>query len=221
VDKLYWTWREVLKKSKKLGIKQSWDTFEEFKSYLGDKPLNHELVRKDAKAGFVIGNVAWMLPIHGPYFGRKHRKIHPLKQCWRGMMRRCFKASNKEFVHYGGRGITVCERWKTFRHFKEDMGVRPEGAQIDRIDVNKGYEPSNCRWVYPETNQRNKRNTIYVWHSGMKLDLMSACQLTGKSHKALRRRMERAHGERSWQDCFDSIYALNRDALYQRVEKSL
>jgi hypothetical protein len=147
--------------------------------------------------------------------------VDPMRACWRGMVRRCVDEKVKDFPDYGGRGITICESWKKFSQFKEDMGIRPEGTQLDRIDVNKGYEPSNCRWVYPVANSRNKRNTIYVWHANMKLDLMSACQLTGKSYGAISRRMARSRGKRSWQDCFDSVYALNRDALYKESERRL
>jgi hypothetical protein len=100
----------------------------------------------------------------------------------------------------------MCDSWRhSFKQFIDDMGSRPKGHQIDRIDVNGNYEPLNCRWVLPVTNSRNKRDTIYVWHCGMKLDLMTACQMTGRSHRAISRRAARSGYKRSWQDVWDQM----------------
>jgi len=66
------------------------------------------------------------------------------------MLARCRNKNIENYKYYGGRGIKVCDRWAGeggFTHFVEDMGDRPKGYQLDRIDVNKGYEPTNCRWV--------------------------------------------------------------------------
>jgi len=76
---------------------------------------------------------------------------------WMGIKARCLNPNNNAYHNYGGRGITVCEKWKDFLGFYEDMGDRPEGLQIDRIDNDDGYCKENCRWVTPKENCNNRR----------------------------------------------------------------
>lgn len=79
---------------------------------------------------------------------------------WRAMLDRCSNPNNNSFKYYGGRGITVCDRWTDFENFLADMGNRPSrGHSIDRIDVNGNYEPSNCRWATASEQRRNRRDT--------------------------------------------------------------
>jgi predicted SprT family Zn-dependent metalloprotease len=75
---------------------------------------------------------------------------------WGGILRRCFNSNFKAFKYYGGRGITICDRWLKFENFIVDMGIRPAGLQIDRINNNGNYEPGNCRWVTAAVNLSNR-----------------------------------------------------------------
>ncbi len=76
---------------------------------------------------------------------------------WRAMKYRCSNPNDTKYAYYGGRGIRVCKRWMKFANFLADMGERPPGHSIDRIDGTKGYEPGNCRWVTKTEQNRNRR----------------------------------------------------------------
>ena len=86
----------------------------------------------------------------------------PEYTAWANMKDRCYNKNSEHYKNYGGRNITVCERWRdSFINFFDDMGKKPKrGMQIDRIDNNGNYEPSNCHWATHTDNQRNKSDTI-------------------------------------------------------------
>lgn len=91
-----------------------------------------------------------------------------LYSIWRTMIHRCENPKREKYKDYGGRGITVCPEWhdpNVFMDWAESNGYK-DGLQLDRIDNNKNYEPSNCRWVTPKENSRNRRNTKFLTVNG-------------------------------------------------------
>jgi hypothetical protein len=81
----------------------------------------------------------------------------PTYLTWRSMIKRCRYPSTASYRYYGGRGITVCEAWLTFAGFLADMGERPEGKTLDRIDAAGHYEPANCRWATRTEQQAHRK----------------------------------------------------------------
>jgi len=82
---------------------------------------------------------------------------HPLYKTWGAMRRRCNSVTCPRYPDYGGRGITVCKRWDNFALFLQDMGEKPEGSTLDRIDNSRGYSPDNCKWsTYTEQNSNRR-----------------------------------------------------------------
>lgn len=89
----------------------------------------------------------------------KHGKYKtPTYSSWHAMRSRCNNPNRPNYSNYGGRGIKVCKRWDSFQSFYADMGEKPEGYYLDRIDNDKGYEPSNCRWLTPKESANNRRD---------------------------------------------------------------
>lgn len=116
----------------------------------------------------------------------------PTYVSWRAMMNRCYRLSTNGYENYGGRGIRVCLRWQeTWRNFLEDMGSRPKGKELGRINNNGHYTPENCEWQTRKENGRNKRNTLFVLCFGKIMSLAQAIEetkLNRSSTEALVRR---------------------------------
>lgn len=91
----------------------------------------------------------------------KKNNYNPTYRVWSSMRQRCSCPTHQSWQNYGARGITVCDRWDaSYEAFVEDMGLKPEGLSLDRIDVNGPYEPGNCRWADMTTQNRNRTNNV-------------------------------------------------------------
>lgn len=113
---------------------------------------------------------------------------------WRNMIDRCSNRNRREFKDYGGRGIAVCERWTVFENFFEDMGSKPEGLSLDRIDVNSGYSKENCRWATAKEQARNTTKNRIIEFNGLSRPLAEHCELLGLNYRTVHQRLKRGWG---------------------------
>lgn len=116
----------------------------------------------------------------------------PIYRTWIDMRRRCHDPRRPDFQKYGARGIVVCEQWReSFETFYRDMGARPEGMTIDRIDNNGNYSPENCRWAARTTQERNKSTNRLVILGGVTMTIAEACERSGITKSAALARLAR------------------------------
>lgn len=116
-------------------------------------------------------------------------RVKATYQSWNAMLQRCTNPKMPNWNHYGGRGITVCERWTWFPNFLEDMGYQPEGKTLERIDVNGNYCPSNCKWDTYEAQANNRRNNLRLELHGSVLTQAQWSRKLGISQQSLHRRL--------------------------------
>lgn len=127
------------------------------------------------------------LPKHGHGWPKKSRTY----LSWQEMKRRCRNPKAPWFELYGGRGISVCERWDKFENFLADMGERPDGRTLERIESNGNYEPGNCRWATPGEQNRNTSRNIWVDVDGERLCVRDWATRLGLSWASVRGRLRR------------------------------
>lgn len=113
------------------------------------------------------------------------------RNSWNHMRHRVFSPNNERFNRYGGRGITICERWLDYTNFLIDMGNRPEGTTLERIDNDKGYGPDNCRWATQIDQQNNTSRNHIIEYKGEKKTLTEWARVYGLTMDALRTRLRR------------------------------
>lgn len=104
---------------------------------------------------------------------------------WLDMRKRCLDKSHSTYPNYGGRGITICDRWLTFENFLADMGTTPDGRTLERKEVNGNYEPTNCTWATHKEQMRNTRRTFHVTLKDRTQSLAAWCEEKKLNYKTV------------------------------------
>jgi hypothetical protein len=115
---------------------------------------------------------------HGDYRSPEHRS-------WQSMKSRCLNPKSTQYKWYGGRGISVCDKWLTYEGFLADMGRKPAGYELDRIDNNGHYEPANCRWASHRDQSRNKSDNVMITWRGQTRCMSDWAESLGVDNAAL------------------------------------
>jgi hypothetical protein len=120
-------------------------------------------------------------------------RVSPEYQAWQGMKKRCYRTTCKDYPNYGGRGIEVCDRWRSsFELFLSDVGQRPTAAHsIDRINVHGNYEPGNVRWAIKQVQNSNTRQNRYLTLNGEIKTIVEWARSLGCSHATISARIRR------------------------------
>jgi hypothetical protein len=116
---------------------------------------------------------------------------HPLYGIWQGMRRRCLNPNAKQWNDYGGRGITICERWNSFHAFVQDMGPRPAGYTLERTDNDGPYSPENCRWATRREQMQNRRRSVFITVEGITYPAAELARKVGVDYLTIRSRVDR------------------------------
>ena len=128
-------------------------------------------------------------PIHGY---RPRGKMSPTYHAWTSMRERCESPTCRSWLGYGGRGIKICLRWKEFPNFLADMGPKPTGKSLDRINNEGNYEPSNCRWATPKEQANNIRTNNLISFNGVTQSLSLWAEAVGIKRTTLRMRLTKS-----------------------------
>lgn len=126
------------------------------------------------------------------------RNPHPLYQTWQNIRAKCRNPNNPQWKDYGGRGIRVCPEWDNdFSRFAADMGARPEGYTIERLDNDGPYSPGNCVWADRHAQMRNQRKTIFIEIEGRRYCLRDLADQAGRASSTI---LERAKAGLSYNE---------------------
>lgn len=114
---------------------------------------------------------------------------HPVYMVWYNMHRRCYKPDFHSYQHYGAVGIVVVPEWHNFRTFAADVGERPSGHTLDRIDCKGPYSKINCRWATPKEQANNRKNSYLLTHRGETLTVSQWADKLGIKYCTLKARV--------------------------------
>jgi hypothetical protein len=124
--------------------------------------------------------------------GQKRYKATPEYSSWKSMRDRCLSGKHKAYERYAGRGITICDEWvNDFERFAADMGPRPVGCTLERLDNSKGYEPGNCAWRTRKEQQNNTRSNRYLTRGEVTKTMKQWCEELGLNYGKLRARAQK------------------------------
>lgn len=132
---------------------------------------------------------------HGHSTGNKFSSTY---STWATMKSRCINTASPKYYMYGEKGITVCEEWLDFSRFLRDMGERPKGMTLDRIDGTKGYFKENCRWATPAQQQRNLKSNVMINYKEQEYILTDLANLLGLSPATLKYRIRAGWNENDY-----------------------
>lgn len=157
--------------------------------FLCDCGKTHECVAASVKRGLtkscgcIRGKTANNLK-HGKTGTQEYR-------LWRGIRNRCYNSDASHYKRYGARGIKMCARWQNFENFLADMGSKPSGMSLERIDNNGDYEPDNCRWATPREQANNRSNNRRITFDGVTMNVNEWAAKLGISTPTLIRRLNK------------------------------
>lgn len=193
---LYYVWAKIRYRARKSGthVCPEWNNFQNFLFDVGERPEGMMLTLKNDSLGYVKGNTVWVherdkMKVKEGYMPSVS---HPLYTVWRSMICRCLHTYNPHYKNYGGRGISICQRWlDSFHDFVSDMGERPPGTSIERINNDGNYEPSNCKWATKKEQQSNRRVNRLIAFNGETKPLQHWADTLGVKGDTIAERLER------------------------------
>ncbi len=128
----------------------------------------------------------------------KGSKDHNLYKLWMAMKLRCLNKRNPQFKNYGARGISVSSTWMDFSNFKKDIGERPPGMTLERVNNDLGYSKENCRWATRKEQSRNTRNSVFVSIGGSRKTVAEWSEISGIHRNTLFKRLETDFNEKTF-----------------------
>jgi hypothetical protein len=164
-----------------------------------ERIVNGNNLRKGVSAGCGCARVSTRIALNKAQAKEVRVNDHPLYPIWLAIRQRCYNKKHKHYAGYGGRGITMCDRWRLSRNgrsgfyaFVEDMGPRPDGGySIERLDNNGNYSPDNCEWRTQKEQCVNRRNNRIVEFKGQKMAMIQAIEASGLTAWTVYQRLQR------------------------------